>query len=104
MHLVETIGLTIVSVVGFTLLGMIISKIRKPKLPEDVKAELQKKAAETDTVEDLPIKTEETTEELLKDEKPAESNTTGDLPMKTEDPSEGALKNGEPTGDHESSD
>jgi hypothetical protein len=104
MHLVETIGLTIVSIVGFTLLGMIISKIRKPKLPEDVKAELQKKAEETDTVEFIPTETEDPSEESPNDEKPADPSTTEDLPPETEDPSEESPNDEKPTEDHESSD
>ena len=51
MDLLETILLSIASIVGFSLLGIIISKIRKPKLHEDVKTDLQKKAAETETLE-----------------------------------------------------
>lgn len=62
MDLVETVLLSIASIVGFTLLGIIISKIRKPKLPEDVKAELQKKAAETETIE--PIEETESVEPI----------------------------------------
>lgn len=65
MDLLETILLSIASIVGFTLLGIIISKIRKPKLPKDVKAELQEKAAETETLEPSEkIETVEPSEEL----------------------------------------
>lgn len=59
MDIFETILLSIASIVGFTLLGIIISKIRKPKLPEDVKAELQRKAAETETLEPIEELSEE---------------------------------------------
>jgi hypothetical protein len=52
MDLLQTLGMTIASIIGFTLLGMIISKIRKPKVPKDVQEQLKQKAAESgDTTE-----------------------------------------------------
>lgn len=53
MDLVETLGMTIASIIGFTLLGMIISKIRKPKTPKEVQEQLKQHAAQVDTSEGL---------------------------------------------------
>ncbi len=82
MDLVQTLLMAIGSIVGFTLLGMLISKIRKPKLPEDVKAELKAKAAKAEPIDDVPTETEENlpsdTEadiEAILDEKEPNSNT-----------------------------
>jgi len=52
MDLVETLGMTIASIIGFTLLGMLISKIRKPKTPKEVQEQLKTKAAETKIIEE----------------------------------------------------